>query len=270
MAVSINTYRHRIGVFQFSTKKNKKFLKNKSDKRPHTLCKSKPPSISDFLCSGIFYLSLYLLIFSLKSENVSGLERFNGDICGQYLENPHNMCKHIKMSGAANNWLNFKLVTSFTHPQLEFCRSLTVPNQANIYHGHFYISLYPATWWQHGIKSTYCTDNTNKYLHSLYGNRRNIGYIIGSWNCGKGLISPTNNETDKLIDIKLLIEKKKPHLLSIIESDLHGPNSCHNRRVKYSETEIRSKLNIPGYYIEFADTWAVSYTHLTLPTKRIV
>ena len=67
--------------------------------------------------------------------------------------------------------------------------------------------------------------------------------MIGSWNCGKGLISPTHNESDKLIDIKLLIDKKKPHLLSVIESDLFGPNSRENR-TKYSEEDI--KISIIG------------------------
>ena len=101
---------------------------------------------------------------------------------------------------------------------------------------------------------SYCC-SLNKLEHSLHGNR-NIGYKIASWNCNRGLISNNiETESDKLVDIKLFIEKHKPHLMAVIESDIHGPRSRTRRQNYFTSDEIHDKLHIDGYRIELPNTW---------------
>ena len=70
----------------------------------------------------------------------------------------------------------------------------------------------------------------NSIQHSITGNKRNIGYRIATWNCNRGLLKNLNEtDSDKLTDIKLFVEEHNPHILGIIESDLHGPNSIAAR-----------------------------------------
>ena len=64
----------------------------------------------------------------------------------------------------------------------------------------------------------------NKACHILYGNRRNLGYRLAEWNCARGLLTCHSEDSDKLVDIKHFIETHKPHLMGIIEADIHGPN----------------------------------------------
>jgi len=40
---------------------------------------------------------------------------------------------------------------------------------------------------QPGIQGFVC-QNINKTCHMLNGNRKNPGYIIAAWNCGRGLM----------------------------------------------------------------------------------
>ena len=58
------------------------------------------------------------------------------------------------------------------------------------------------------------------------------------------------SESDKLVDIKLFIEKHNPHLMAVIEADIHGPGSRTLRNKYYTTDEIRDKLHIDGYKIE--------------------
>lgn len=97
---------------------------------------------------------------------------------------------------------------------------------------------------------------TNALQHSLQGNRRNLGYKLASWNCNRGLLRNVDEiDSDKLVDIKLFIEEHKPHLLGIIETDLHGPNSRNLRKRSYEIDEIQDKLKIEGYKLEMPATW---------------
>ena len=88
------------------------------------------------------------------------------------------------------------------------------------------------------IRWSYVTDGVNQFLHSTTGNKQ-TGYKLVSWNCGRGLLSGTEHDSDKFLDIKLFIQSHSPHLLAIIESDLHGPNTtAANRRTVFSTEEI--------------------------------
>ena len=87
----------------------------------------------------------------------------------------------------------------------------------------------------------------NKISHMINGNKRSLGYKIASWNCGRGLMSGNNTGSEKLLDIKLFIEKHKPSLFGIIESDIHGVCSPSNRKTTFSKDDILHQLHIDGY-----------------------
>ena len=97
------------------------------------------------------------------------------------------------------------------------------------------------------------TNVGNKLTHALNGNRRSIGYKLAVWNCGRGLIK--ENFSTKLQEIKQFIENKKPHCYGVIESDIFSHISPINRNRKYTTEEVREKLKIDGYSIEFPQTW---------------
>ena len=94
----------------------------------------------------------------------------------------------------------------------------------------------------------------NKLQKIINGNRRSVGYKLAVWNCGRGLVQ--DGFSHKLFEIKQFIESKKPHCFCIIESDFYSHTSPINRFRKYSTHEIREKLKIDGYKIEFPQTWA--------------
>ena len=105
------------------------------------------------------------------------------------------------------------------------------------------------------VRWSYVTGCTNQLLHTISGNKQ-TGYKLVSWNCGRRLLGGTEQDSDKFLDIKMFIQSYSPHLLAIIESDLHGPNTtATNRRTVFSTQEIRDKLNIEGYNIEFPSSW---------------
>ena len=101
-------------------------------------------------------------------------------------------------------------------------------------------------WSQHGL-------SINKIQKIINGNRRTIGYKFAVWNCSRGLIQ--DGFSGKLLDIKQFVETKKPHCFAIIEADIHSPQSLINRNRKYSTAEVKEKLKIDGYNIEFPSTW---------------
>ena len=83
--------------------------------------------------------------------------------------------------------------------------------------------------WHHGPRGLPGL-SSNKVCHMIYGNRRNLGYKLSSWNCGRGLMTKNDFVSDKLVDIKLFIQNNKPSLFGIIESDIHDINSPLHRR----------------------------------------
>ena len=92
----------------------------------------------------------------------------------------------------------------------------------------------------------------NKIAKITNGNKKQAGYRIALWNCGRGLLQ--NDGTGKLTEIQQFIESKQPHCFGIVESDLFSNNSQTNRK-KYSTAEIEEKLKIDGYRIELPSTW---------------
>ena len=89
----------------------------------------------------------------------------------------------------------------------------------------------------------------------INGNREKHGYKFVVWNCNRGLL--TDEQPNKLSEVKEIINSRKPHCLGIIEADLHGPNSQANRVTKYTAGELREKLKIDGYRLEFPRSWDV-------------
>ena len=108
--------------------------------------------------------------------------------------------------------------------------------------------------WNHGPRGLPGL-SSNKVCHMIYGNRRNLGYKLSSWNCGRGLMTKNDSVSDKLLDIKLFIQNYKPSLFGIIESDIHDINSPQNRRSVFSKEDIFKQLHIDGYNILLPDTW---------------
>ena len=117
----------------------------------------------------------------------------------------------------------------------------------------------------HKLPTTYSRDNftlkwgttglsNNKLQCIINGNRRTIGYKFAVWNCERGLLGG-KGPTSKLQDIKLFIQKKKPHVFGIIESDIYSPKSTNRRINRFTTAEVKSYLNIDGYTLELPDTW---------------
>ena len=100
------------------------------------------------------------------------------------------------------------------------------------------------------------TITTNALCHALTGNRRRLGYKLAVWNCRKGLLGNNNFDSSKLTDIKMFIQKHNPHVLCIIESNIHSSHSRVQRRSTFNTNEVKSKLKVEGYNIELPDTWS--------------
>ena len=127
----------------------------------------------------------------------------------------------------------------------------------------------------HMLRWSYFSSNTNALNHSLTGNRRRLGYKLAFWNCRKGLIGNSEQDTPKLVDIKKFIEKHRPHVFGIIEANLHSTESRLQRKTTVSLKQIEEKLKIDGYKIELPDTWSsfgqariIVYVHEELNYKR--
>ena len=102
---------------------------------------------------------------------------------------------------------------------------------------------------------SYSNMNSSSTTHAINGNRRRVGYRLSFWNCRKKLLNHHSNETSKFVDVKCFIQKHKPHVFGLIESDLHSPLSNCIRKNKFSTEEVIDKLKIDGYSLVFPDTW---------------
>ena len=76
----------------------------------------------------------------------------------------------------------------------------------------------------------------NKYARMVNGNRRQC-YNIGLWNCRKGLIGESNLATEKMVEVEQFMREQKLHMLCLVESDLHGPQSRIRRRNPVTESQ---------------------------------
>ena len=56
-------------------------------------------------------------------------------------------------------------------------------------------------------------------------------------------------------DIKLFIEKYRPHLFAISETDLHGQQPFMGRRMQITTDETYENLKVEDYGIILPDTW---------------
>ena len=97
---------------------------------------------------------------------------------------------------------------------------------------------------------SYTVSNINSLNHSLYGNRKRLGYKLAFWNCRKGLINKSGCRTTKVIDVKRFVEKNKPHVFGILETDRHSPSSRLVRRTVVTKSQVEDQLKIEGYKIE--------------------
>ena len=96
----------------------------------------------------------------------------------------------------------------------------------------------------------------NMIMRMVVGNRK-LGYNLGVWNCRKGLVDVNNESTNKLMDVKLLLQQHDLHVLGLIECDLHGTGSRVRRRNPISTKEINDSLHIEGYSIKLPQSWYV-------------
>ena len=54
----------------------------------------------------------------------------------------------------------------------------------------------------------------------------------------------------------MFIQKHNPHVLGIIESNIHSSHSRVQRRTTFNTNVLKSKLYVEGYNIELPDTWS--------------
>ena len=102
-----------------------------------------------------------------------------------------------------------------------------------------------------GVSWSY-TCSSNKLSHSLYGNRRNIGYRYFSWNCDRGYLAK-----HKIEDVKKFAVKHKPQFMGINEVDLRRNESNTNEKStnQLSTNQIHEKLKIEGYKLILPASW---------------
>ena len=93
-------------------------------------------------------------------------------------------------------------------------------------------------------------------MHILTGNRK-LGYRLGMWNCRKGLFLPNKLTSEKLTDIKNLLQQHDLHILGVVECDLHSVSSRVRRAQPLSTKDVIEKLHVEGYVIKLPLSWKV-------------
>ena len=126
-----------------------------------------------------------------------------------------------------------------------------------------------AHWSYPGIKM-------NKLVKIINGNRR-LGYNLALWNCRRGLLCRENIASYKMLEVRDFLNKKKLHMLCLVESDLHSDISRYKRTQPLSTRDIMDKLDIPGYNIYLPATWnnhgqarIIVYAKEELQVKQLV
>ena len=110
--------------------------------------------------------------------------------------------------------LIFVHLVSPTEPILQKSIKVIHPSYAKIYSsqdGSTCSTIHrgaPTVTWQQGLQG-FASNKTNQVCQIKNGNKKKSGYIISSWNCGRGLMTKNSIQTDKMIDIKLFIEEEK-------------------------------------------------------------
>ena len=146
--------------------------------------------------------------------------------------------------------IRVKVTKYYSMLTLKFCLAICLLRfpPMNCMPSSFLDKTVTSSQWQPGLMGLDIGLN-NKVCHCINGNRSKEGLIVASWNCGRAVMR-------KIEDIKLFIEKYKPHLVAISEADLHSPNST-KRVTKFSKEEIFETLKIDGYTILLPDTWSL-------------
>ena len=221
MGVSIQAYRCRIGCFQATSKSHYRTRRSPASTASPSQCPGWAWST---------YLILVLVSFQLLQQQSIPSPRYK-----EYTP------KFSASRSTLPTWTCSSLTSSspVSWSWLHSSPPRKVPALAQ-----FQESV--LTNWQPGLMGFPGT-NLNKVCHMVNGNRRALGYKISSWNCGRGLMSRNNASSDKLLDIKLFIEKHKPSLLGILESDIHGVLTPSNRKTTFSKDDILDQLHIEGY-----------------------
>ena len=230
MGIDICTYRSRIGTFQFRVR-----IKNKTKLKLSRMTNN----------SRFCYIHIILILLTFNQPPLLDIQPYQILNTTSTYPTLRHQSEHLTsvftVPTVGSNRNSEKSTTTFfpsVCKSLNSCSSLPTVQ----------------TKWRSGI--TYPGGmNINKIMHIQNGNRKSLGYNIAAWNCNRGLLKAGDHDSNKLTEIKLFIEEKKPHLLGIIESDIHGLNSRANRRTTFTTEEIHEKLKIDGYSIHLPDTW---------------
>ena len=105
-----------------------------------------------------------------------------------------------------------------------------------------------------GKSWSYSNLSINKLVQILTGNKGH-SYNIGMWNCRRGLLNRENNASEKITDVKLLLQKHDLHLLCLVEADLHGLVSRVKRSKPVTQEDINYQLRVENYSIILPQTW---------------
>ena len=105
-----------------------------------------------------------------------------------------------------------------------------------------------------GIAWTYSNLSINKLVKMITGNKGH-SYNICMWNCRRGLLTKENKASEKITDVKLLLQEHDLHLLCLVEADLHGIASRVRRSQPLTQAEIHHQLRIDNYSIILPQTW---------------
>ena len=237
MGISLASYRQVIGSFQCRGQKNAKIIHTGWKSSPETEARSK------LKCSECIKISEILL----------------GLACWTTI--------FIIANGGL--WAS----PQTTKPALQICESLSK-------HQVHYVSLacikitesFGLFHRKGGINYSF-EANTNKLVHSLTGNRRNLGYKYFVWNCDRAFLSD-----NKMEDIKVFVEQKKPHVFSIIEVNIQRNEENKNLESKsqLSTEQVLDQFHIQDYNIILPDSWMkhdvariICYVHSDIKAKKI-
>ena len=234
MGISINAYRQVIGSFQFRKQKKVKFISSGWKSSSEANIKSKLRITKPIkLCEIILGLVAWAFILFIVHSDV-------WNPCK--IEKGENIIRNLSTTtGISQNCTPFNLIEMLHN--------------------------------QRGITFSFETNEINKLMHSLHGNRRNLGYKYFVWNCDRAFLSE-----NKIEDIKLLAEQRKPHAFSIIEANIFRDedNKDLESKTNFSTQQVLDKFQIQDYDIILPDSWKkhnvariICYVHIDIKVKKV-
>ena len=237
MGVSIDSYRQKIGSFQFRKQNKPKIItrgwkSSLSEANAKSKLKITKPTT---LCEIISGLAVWLFILSAANRELWDTTQ---------IVNPTNIIGNISTSTNLWTLTNLKLIENY-----EYLNSHS------------------------GTSLSFQMGGINKLMHSLNGNRRNLGYKYFTWNCDRAFLSE-----NKIEDIKIFVEQKKPHVFSIIETNIfrNEENNDLENKTHLSTQQVHEKFQIQDYNIILPDSWIkhnvariICYVHSDIKAKKI-